>query len=59
VTAAQVLLFFILVIGSYTSIVNHRFHLRALLPPAAPRSRQAAKQSGLLCFVFARHVDDC
>jgi hypothetical protein len=25
---AQVLLFFILVIGTYTSIVNHRFHLR-------------------------------
>ena len=33
---AQVLLFFILVIGSYTSIVNHRFHLRTSPLPAAP-----------------------
>ena len=40
----QVLLFFILVIGSYTSIVNHRFHLRTssnrlmrLLTPACER----------------------
>jgi len=42
VTVVQVLLFFILVIGSYTSIVNHRFHLRASPQLKTSMPRQSA-----------------